>query len=67
MYRDGSRFPILNVEKGKTEFQEFKEKRFKIKTKNKEYLVRGDEIIVLPNGKLTTVYHAIKKGIFSYS
>ncbi len=65
IYRDGSRFPILSVEGEKTEFQKFKEKKFKIKTKGKEYTVKGDDIIVLPNGRLTTVYHGIKDGIFS--
>ncbi len=65
VYRDGSRYPILSVEGKKTEFQEFKDKKFRVIVDGKEYVVNGDEIIVLPNGRLTTVYHGIKEGIFS--
>lgn len=65
IYRDGSRYPILSTEKEKTEFEKTKNKKLKLKLKNgKEYLVKGDEIIVLPNKKLTTPYHAIKEGLF---
>ncbi len=65
IYRDGSRYPILSVEGEKTEFQRFKDRKFKIKAGGKELVLKGDDIIVLPTGKLTTVYHAIKEGIFS--
>ncbi len=62
IYRDGSRFPILSVESQKTEFQDAKEKLFKIKlSADKEIEAQGDEILVLPNGDLTTVYHYIKR------
>ncbi len=64
VYRDGSRYPILSVEGEKTEFQKFKDKKFKITVNGKELVVKGDEIIVLPDGTLTTVYHGIKDGIF---
>jgi ribonucleoside-diphosphate reductase alpha chain len=63
IYREGSRYPILSTIGKRTEFQEFKDKKFKIVVDGKEYVVKGDEIIVLPSGKLTTVYHGIKKGI----
>ncbi len=59
VYRDGSRYPILSVEGKETEFQKFKRKRFKIKTRDSEIVVSGDSVIRLPSG-LTTVYHAIK-------
>ena len=60
IYRDGSRFPILST--GETDestpFQIQKDNKFSIVQKdgeNKE--VSGDEIIKLPDGSLTTVYH----------
>ena len=60
IYRDGSRFPILST--GETDestpFQMQKDNKFSIVQKdgeNKE--VSGDEIIKLPDGSLTTVYH----------
>ncbi len=63
IYRDGSRFPILSVEGKTTEFQKFKNKKFKIITKDgNEMEVKGDDIIVL-DGKLYTIYHAYKKGL----
>ncbi|RME79065.1 MAG: adenosylcobalamin-dependent ribonucleoside-diphosphate reductase [Methanobacteriota archaeon] len=64
IYREGSRFPILSVEGKKTEFQQYKEKKFKIVVDGKEYVAHGDEVISLPSGKLTTVYHGIKAGLF---
>ncbi|MEM4295684.1 MAG: hypothetical protein QXS91_02670, partial [Candidatus Anstonellales archaeon] len=64
VYREGSRFPILSTIGKKTEFQEFKDKKFKINVDGKEYVVKGDEILVLPSGKLITLYHGIKNGIF---
>ena len=61
IYRDGSRFPILSTEGELTDFQENKEKQFKITNENNEdIMVRGDEIMKLPNGSLTTMYHYMK-------
>ncbi len=61
IYRDGSRFPVLSVDGKKTEFQAFKNKMFRIISEDgEEKLVRGDEVIALPDGKLTTVYHYVK-------
>lgn len=57
IYRDGSRFPILSVESQKTEFQAIKDKMFVLKLGDKEIEVQGDEIIALPGGELTTVFH----------
>jgi ribonucleoside-diphosphate reductase alpha chain len=59
IYRDGSRFPILSTgETESTPFQIQKDNKYSIVQKdgeNKE--VSGDEIIKLPDGSLTTVYH----------
>jgi len=63
IYRDGSRFPILSVESEKTEFQRIKEKMFKILLANssEEVTLRGDDVIVTPDEKLSTVYHYITR------
>ncbi len=62
VYRDGSRYPILSVEGEETEFQRMKEKFFKILLENdeQEVTLRGDDIIVTPDDRLTTVYHYLK-------
>ena len=63
VYRDGSRYPILSVESDKTDFQKMKEKTFKILLANnsEEVMLKGDDIIVTPDERLTTVYHYIKE------
>lgn len=61
VYRDGSRFPILSVEGEKTEFQSIMDTMYTISDDDDtEVECRGDEILKLPNGKLTTVYHYLK-------
>ena len=62
IYRDGSRFPILSVDEGKaTEFQKNKIKKYTITDENNEKMeISGDEIIKMPDGSLTTIYHFIK-------
>ncbi len=61
IYRDGSRFPILSTEGELSDFQLQKEKQFKITNDaGEEKTYNGDEIIKLPNGQLTTIYHYIK-------
>ncbi|MBI65379.1 MAG: ribonucleoside-diphosphate reductase, adenosylcobalamin-dependent [Candidatus Marinimicrobia bacterium] len=61
IYRDGSRFPILSTEENISEFQKDKEKQFKIANDNQDdCLVNGDDIIKLPDGTLTTMYHYLK-------
>lgn len=63
IYRDGSRYPILSVETKKTKFQEIKEKTFKITNEEgQEVMMKGNEVFVLPDGTLTTPYHALQKG-----
>ncbi|MFQ6609496.1 MAG: ribonucleoside-diphosphate reductase, adenosylcobalamin-dependent, partial [Fidelibacterota bacterium] len=62
IYRDGSRFPILSTDGKKTPFQDDREKTFKIASPDgTETQCKGDEILKLPNGDLTTVYHFIHK------
>ena len=62
IYRDGSRFPILSTETNLTEFQQFKENEYQISLEEGEepITVTGEEIIKLPDGSLTTVYHYMK-------
>jgi len=62
IYRDGSRYPILSLDSERTEFQKIKEKSFKILLANseEEVTLNGDDIIVTPDDKLTTVYHYLK-------
>ena len=61
IYRDGSRFPILSTETKLTEFQKIKENEFKISVDGDEIITaNGEEIIKLPDGPLTTVYHYMK-------
>ena len=61
IYRDGSRFPILSTKNELTEFQKVKEKEFKISLEDGQIIsANGEEIIKLPDGSLTTVYHYIK-------
>ncbi len=62
IYRDGSRFPILAVEGKKTAFQRAKHQTFKIQLPDgTEAVCHGDEILKLPNGRLTTVYHYMNR------
>ena len=61
IYRDGSRFPILSTEGELTEFQRVKENEFRISVdRNQVITANGEEIIKLPDGTLTTVYHYMK-------
>ncbi len=62
IYRDGSRFPILSTEGKRTLFQDNREKTYKIVLPDgTETHCKGDEILKLPNGDLTTVYHYVHK------
>ena len=62
IYRDGSRFPILSTDAGElTEFQKIKDKEFHITMNDNQITTaNGEEIIKLPDGSLTTVYHHVK-------
>ncbi len=59
IYRAGSRYPILSSETEKTEFQQYKDKMFETEVDGKKVTVKGGDVITLPDGKLTTVYHAM--------
>ncbi len=62
IYRDGSRFPILSVEGEKTEFQDFKDKKFEMQISQDEVVeFTGDEIMVLEDGTLSTPFHYFRK------
>ena len=63
IYRDGSRYPILSVDKKQTEFQGVKDKKFRVKIKEKEMTLRGDEVFLLPSGQLSTPFHAMQEVI----
>ncbi|MAF89040.1 MAG: ribonucleoside-diphosphate reductase, adenosylcobalamin-dependent [Euryarchaeota archaeon] len=63
IYREGSRYPILSIGSKSSEFQDFKNKIFKIASEDgKKQTLKGDSIISLADGRLTTVYHAVKSG-----
>jgi len=65
IYREGSRYPILSTAGKKSEFTEYKDRLFKIKINGSETIAKGDDVMVMPNGQLTTVYHAMKSGTIS--
>jgi ribonucleotide reductase alpha subunit len=62
IYREGSRYPILSVDTEKTEFQKIKENVLEVEIDGEKKTMKGDDVIGLPSGKLTTVYHALKDG-----
>ncbi|MDA3856582.1 MAG: adenosylcobalamin-dependent ribonucleoside-diphosphate reductase [Candidatus Woesearchaeota archaeon] len=62
IYRDGSRYPILSVVGDETDFQRFKDKKFRIKDGEQIKEVHGNEVLVMPSGKLSTIYHVQKGG-----
>ncbi len=59
IYREGSRFPILSRIKEKSKFEEYKDKLFEIKVGDKIYIAKGDDVIELPDGTLSTPYHIL--------
>ena len=69
VYRDGSRYPILTVDGKHTPFQEMKNKKYALRLPSAEgegekprvQEVAGDEVIRMPDGRLTTVYHLLKR------
>jgi ribonucleoside-diphosphate reductase alpha chain len=68
VYRDGSRYPILSVDGKGTPFQESKNKRFRLRLPQNdgkgdalEIEVSGDEVVRMPDGRLTTVYHLLRR------
>jgi ribonucleoside-diphosphate reductase alpha chain len=65
IYREGSRYPILSTAGKKSEFAEYKDRMFKVRIGGSESLAKGDDVIMMPDGRLTTVYHAMKSGVIS--
>ena len=63
IYRDGSRYPILSVAQEQSEFQELKQKEFQVMANGSEQVLFGGDVLTLPDGKLTTVYHAMKMNL----
>lgn len=59
IYRDGSRFAILSIDQKQNEFSTAKTKIYKVVEVLNEKIVRGDDVIVAPDGKLTTPFHAL--------
>lgn len=60
VYRDGSRYPILSVEGEETDFQRFKDKKFKVKVGDDVKEIAGNDVVVTGEGRLTTIYHSKK-------
>ncbi|MBI2141191.1 adenosylcobalamin-dependent ribonucleoside-diphosphate reductase [Candidatus Woesearchaeota archaeon] len=62
IYREGSRYPILSTGTQKSEFQKAAEEQYDVEVDGEQRLMRGDDVIALPDGRLTTVYSAAKNG-----
>ncbi len=62
IYREGSRYPILSTGTQKTEWQRIREETYDVEADGEQKLMRGDDVIALPTGRLTTVYSAVKAG-----
>ncbi len=62
IYREGSRYPILSTGTQTTEWQKAKEETYDVEIEGEQKLMRGDDVVSLPNGRLTTAYHAARSG-----
>ena len=62
IYRAGSRYPILAAAEERNEFQQYKDKLFEVQINGSTALMHGEDFLTMPNGALTTVYHAMKSG-----
>lgn len=61
IYREGSRYPILHAETQKTDFEQFKEKTYKLTAPDGKVIEgKGDTVITMPDGTLSTIYHLLK-------
>ncbi|MEK6920992.1 MAG: hypothetical protein AABX82_03860, partial [Nanoarchaeota archaeon] len=63
IYRDGSRYPILSIDKQQSLFMEEKHKLFRVVVDEKEMFLKGQEVFTLPDGKLSTPFHAMQRQI----
>jgi ribonucleoside-diphosphate reductase alpha chain len=62
IYREGSRYPILQAESKITDFQKFKDKKYKLTSPTGEIIEgNGDTVVTMPDGSLTTIYHLLKQ------
>jgi ribonucleoside-diphosphate reductase alpha chain len=68
VYRDGSRYPILSVDGKPTPYQEAKNRKYRIRLPEddpakgiRDVEVSGEEVLRLPDGRLTTVYHLLRR------
>ena len=62
VYREGSRHPILSTEGvSATDFQKAKNNVYNIIENGEEKSVLGDDVLKLPDGSLTTVYHYMSR------
>ncbi len=61
IYRDGSRFPILSVAQQQTKFSTAKEKKYRVMQVAEEKIIKGDEVMITPDGRLTTPFHEMQK------
>ncbi len=63
IYRDSSRYPILSVSaSGGNEFSEAKTREYKVQFDSEPVMMRGGNVLSI-NGRLTTVFHALKQGL----
>lgn len=62
IYREGSRYPILSTGTQTTEWQKTNEESYDVEIDGEQKLMKGDDVIALPNGRLTTVYAAVRNG-----
>ncbi len=65
IYREGSRYPILSTESQKSEFNANKEQAYDVEIDGEQKLMRSDDVVQLPNGRLATVYGALKSGLLA--
>lgn len=65
IYREGSRFAILNTGKVNKELNEYKQKKYKVKAIDGEKEVGGLEVYVGEDMKLHTIYHSLKRSRYS--
>jgi ribonucleoside-diphosphate reductase alpha chain len=63
IYRAGSRYPILAAAEERNEFQQYKDKLFEVQINGSTAMMHGEDFLTMPNGTLTTVYHAMKSGM----
>ncbi len=67
VYREGSRYPILTTGTQQSEFETSKEEACEVEIGGEKKMLRGDEVIELPDGRLTSVYSAKKSGLLKES